>query len=190
MAGRKYDIVAVGLDPDVTCGGQLERPQWMAGGACRDTPEVDFFPEEEQAAEPARAVCRACPVQAPCLAFAVEQAEMGVWGGTTALERRSIGSAGQPAGPSLRRAAAVVDMVPGVDGRVVRVDDLVGTVEIAQRLGVADHNVVNTWRRRHPGFPQPLTTLRHGRIWSWTDVEAWARATGRLTSHPSREATG
>lgn len=163
----------------------------MAHGACRDAPGVDFFPEDEEAAEPAKAVCRDCAVGAPCLAFGIEEAEVRVWGGTTTLERRAMVTAGRPDGPVLRHAGSIVgivDIVPGVDGRMVRVDDLVGTVEIAQRLGVADHNVVNTWRRRHPTFPAPLTTLRHGRIWSWTEIEAWARATGRFPQHPSREA--
>ena len=68
--------------------------------------------------------------------------------------------------------------------RTVRLDDLVGTVEIAQRLGVRDHNVVNTWRRRHPDFPAPVLTLAVGRVWCWTDVEAWARETGRLRRDP------
>jgi hypothetical protein len=67
-----------------------------------------------------------------------------------------------------------------VSDRRVRVEDLVGTVEIAKKLGVKDHNVVNTWRRRHADFPEPLTTLRHGRVWAWPEVEAWARTTGRL----------
>ena len=67
-----------------------------------------------------------------------------------------------------------------VNDRTVRIDDLVGTVEIAHRLGVRDHNVVNTWRRRHPDFPPPLATLRHGRVWAWPDVEAWALRTGRI----------
>jgi hypothetical protein len=66
--------------------------------------------------------------------------------------------------------------------RTVRIDDLVGTVEIAQRLSVRDHNVVNTWRSRHPDFPPPVVTLRTGRIWSWTEVREWAARTGRLPS--------
>ena len=67
-----------------------------------------------------------------------------------------------------------------MEHRLVKVSELVGTVEIAQRLGVHSHNVVNVWRRRHSDFPEPVTTLRHGRIWSWPDVETWARRTGRL----------
>lgn len=69
----------------------------------------------------------------------------------------------------------------------VRLDDLVDSVVIAKRLGVRDYNVVNTWRRRHPDFPEPVVTLPLGRIWSWHDVEAWARRTGRL---PKSEPAG
>jgi uncharacterized linocin/CFP29 family protein len=72
-------------------------------------------------------------------------------------------------------------VVEGLD-RVVRVGDLVGTVEIARRVGVGDHNVVNTWRYRHADFPEPVVTLRHARVWSWVDVEHWAQRTGRLPS--------
>jgi hypothetical protein len=66
-----------------------------------------------------------------------------------------------------------------VTEKKIDLEDLVGSVEIAQRMGVKDHNVVNTWRRRHPDFPGPILTLRLGRIWSWSEVERWARATGR-----------
>ena len=84
--------------------------------------------------------------------------------------------------PGKRSAAQLNEAThPPVD-RVVRVADLVGTVEIAQRVGVGDHNVVNTWRYRHADFPEPVVTLRHARIWSWADVERWARETGRLPS--------
>jgi chromosome partitioning protein len=65
-------------------------------------------------------------------------------------------------------------------GRKVDVDDLVGTSEIAERLGVSRHQVVHDWRRRHRDFPQPVAQLKRGPIWSWRDVERWARATGRL----------
>jgi hypothetical protein len=66
--------------------------------------------------------------------------------------------------------------------RTVRASDLVGTAEIAQRLGVRDHNVVNTWRRRHGDFPAPVVILSAGRVWSWPDVEAWASRTGRIST--------
>lgn len=59
-------------------------------------------------------------------------------------------------------------------------DQLVGTTEIAQRLGVKRPQVVHDWRRRHADFPQPIVTLTKAMLWHWPDVERWARRTGRL----------
>jgi hypothetical protein len=58
--------------------------------------------------------------------------------------------------------------------------DLVGTSEIAERLGVAHAETVHAWRRRYEDFPKPVAKLGIGLIWAWKDVEAWARRTGRL----------
>lgn len=58
--------------------------------------------------------------------------------------------------------------------------ELVGAAEIAQRLGAGRTSVVHDWRRRYPDFPKPVTTLTMGHVWVWTDVEKWAKATGRL----------
>jgi hypothetical protein len=60
------------------------------------------------------------------------------------------------------------------------VDDLVGAEEIADRLGFAHVQTFHTMRRRHPDFPEPVKKLQRTMIWSWPDVEAWARTTGRL----------
>lgn len=68
----------------------------------------------------------------------------------------------------------------GEVGRRVDVDHLVGSVEIASRLGVARPQVIHDWIRRHPEFPRPVATLARVRIWAWPDVERWARRTGRL----------
>jgi predicted DNA-binding transcriptional regulator AlpA len=65
-------------------------------------------------------------------------------------------------------------------GRKYDVDLLVGTAEIAQRLGVARPQVVHDWRRRHPEFPTPVAVISRVGLWYWPDVERWARATGRL----------
>ncbi len=69
------------------------------------------------------------------------------------------------------------------------VDDLVGSAEIAERLGVKRHQVVHGWRRRYTDFPQPVADLRRRPIWTWPDAEAWARSTGRLTD-PLRRPRG
>lgn len=68
---------------------------WMSQGACRgEDPEL-FFPIA--AAGPAlaqagraKAVCRRCMVRLMCLAYAVENGQAGIWGGTTEDERRAM----------------------------------------------------------------------------------------------------
>ena len=65
-------------------------------------------------------------------------------------------------------------------GLRVDVDQLVGTTEIAARLGVQRPQVVHDWRRRHADFPKPLTVVSRVGLWYWPEVEKWARATGRL----------
>lgn len=64
--------------------------------------------------------------------------------------------------------------------RLVRVGDLVGAAEIAERLGLAHVQTVHTWRRRNIGFPEPLTVVSRVAIWSWPDVREWGEATGRI----------
>lgn len=65
------------------------RPAWMRDALCREHPEVSFFPELGESAEPAKSVCARCAVSVECLAYAIEHREDGVWGGTTARTRRS-----------------------------------------------------------------------------------------------------
>jgi hypothetical protein len=64
-------------------------------------------------------------------------------------------------------------------GRKLDADDLVGAAEIAERLGLAQVQTVHTWRRRYEDFPEPVARLKQALIWSWSDVELWARASGR-----------
>lgn len=66
--------------------------------------------------------------------------------------------------------------------RMIDIDDLVGTKEIAERVGVKRHQVVHDWRRRYPDFPQPLKKVSSSFVWDWNEVEAWARRTGRIVS--------
>lgn len=65
-------------------------------------------------------------------------------------------------------------------GRKVDSDDLVGSAEIAKRLGVRRLQVVHDWRRRHADFPEPVAELSNVLVWNWPDIESWARHTGRL----------
>ena len=67
---------------------------WRDYAACRNVDPDLFFPLGTSGAslpqiEEARQVCRTCPVSAPCLRWALDSGEAGVWAGTTEDERRS-----------------------------------------------------------------------------------------------------
>lgn len=68
----------------------LERPSWQRDAACREHPEVSFFPEKGQRLDPARAVCAGCLVRDECLDYALALGPQlaGVWAGTSEAERR------------------------------------------------------------------------------------------------------
>jgi len=66
-----------------------------------------------------------------------------------------------------------------VTRRKVYVDDLVGAVEVADRLGLSHTANVHSWRRRHADFPQPVAIVSGTYLWLWPEVERWVRATGR-----------
>ena len=38
----------------------------------------------------AKAICAECPYKTACLEYAIKNSEMGIWGGTTELERRRL----------------------------------------------------------------------------------------------------
>lgn len=77
-------------------------PGWMDQGSCRDHPQEMFYGSEDRANKArhhpnltvdevakARRVCNSCPVQMECLDFAIRnREEFGIWGGSTAGQRR------------------------------------------------------------------------------------------------------
>ncbi|MEU0335404.1 WhiB family transcriptional regulator [Streptomyces sp. NPDC006193] len=77
---------------------------WRGRAACRNEDPELFFPIGDtgpaaQQTEKALAVCRSCPVLAPCRTWALTHGETdGIWGATTAAERRSLRRRIDPAG--------------------------------------------------------------------------------------------
>ncbi len=62
---------------------------WMAHARCNEVPAHIMFPTPTEDPEPAKSVCRQCPVIAACAEYALTPpVELhGVWGGLTAYER-------------------------------------------------------------------------------------------------------
>lgn len=65
-------------------------PEWRRQAACRGASTGIFFPQPGEDVRPAIAVCAGCPVREPCLAFALQSSQPGVWGGKSEKERRRI----------------------------------------------------------------------------------------------------
>ncbi len=66
---------------------------WRDFAACLSIGPEPFFPDKGQAdlARAAKRVCATCPVTAECLNFAFAiGADFGIFGGTTAEERRTL----------------------------------------------------------------------------------------------------
>lgn len=72
--------------------------EWQMRAACRNLDNTMFFhPERERGSAKtdrerrAKAICRSCPVIEQCLRHALRVDEpYGVWGGTSASERRAL----------------------------------------------------------------------------------------------------
>ncbi len=89
---------------------------WRSRGACLSADPDLFFPispggASQRQVRRAKAVCGTCPVQAECLAFAVETGQVhGVWGGLGEEELARLRR-------GLRAAGAAPERIPGT-GRV------------------------------------------------------------------------
>jgi uncharacterized protein len=72
---------------------------------------------------------------------------------------------------------------PSVSGE----SDLVGIAEIAARSGHPT-STVQSWRRRHAGFPMPFALLASGPVWSWPAIDRWIRTEPRRVNRAARPA--
>lgn len=67
------------------------RPAWHADAACKEHPELDWFPPKGVTHRRLVEVCRGCLVREECAAFAVPRRELhGVWGGLSEKTRREL----------------------------------------------------------------------------------------------------
>ena len=125
--------------------------EWMDEGLCRQVPPSTFFPNDGVGVDVARRICASCPVQAPCLEYAlVQRIDHGVWGGGVLAPTLQ-----DPAPLALGRTApdAVVD---ALDQGVLEAGGLDGTGGADAPGHVDAHPVVGEERRRRHLAAQPL----------------------------------
>jgi WhiB family redox-sensing transcriptional regulator len=76
--------------------GRWTPEHWREVGSCRDSDPNLFYPvgrgrDALEQIEDAKAICRTCPSREPCLQFALSFRQvLGIWGGTSAEERRQL----------------------------------------------------------------------------------------------------
>jgi len=65
----------------------------MEQAGCRAVDPDLFFPEGKNKREQeynAKQICASCPIITDCLQFAIDNKQVGIWGGTTDDERRHL----------------------------------------------------------------------------------------------------
>lgn len=69
----------------------MEQRDWSEAANCRGVDPETFFVSGAVDNRAAIRVCGGCPVQEPCLQYALaEEIDHGVWGGLTERQRRSL----------------------------------------------------------------------------------------------------
>ena len=67
-----------------------EPPDWHQHAACAGTDPDLFFPTKNRTAHAAKRICAVCEVRAECLAYAIDNEPLGVWGGMSLRERLAV----------------------------------------------------------------------------------------------------
>ena len=67
-------------------------------------------------------------------------------------------------------------------GRIVDVDDLIGSTDVAEMIGLSHVNSVTTYLKRYPDFPRPVVDVSNGRIRLWLrqDIDGWLASRSRV----------
>ena len=60
--------------------------------------------------------------------------------------------------------------------------NLIDAREVAELLGLSHSNSVSLYQKRYGDMPRPVVDLGRGRckMWLRSDIEKWARQTGRI----------
>jgi WhiB family redox-sensing transcriptional regulator len=66
------------------------RPEWQEMSRCKGETELFFNEGSPNAIADAKKCCAKCNVRRICLKFALDNDEIGIWGGTTTMERQRL----------------------------------------------------------------------------------------------------
>ncbi len=93
------------IGTDSALNARPDPSEWQANSRCRAYPTRWWFAGDARETALARSVCTTCPVEGPCLEFALSRPDLlGIWAATTPTQRASLrrvrqtGSAGPAPG--------------------------------------------------------------------------------------------
>jgi WhiB family redox-sensing transcriptional regulator len=66
------------------------RPDWQDKALCKGETELFFSEAFPNLISDAKLFCEKCNVRRICLKFALDNDEVGIWGGTTTMERQRL----------------------------------------------------------------------------------------------------
>jgi hypothetical protein len=133
---------------------------WRTRGVCQTVDPETFFPAPTDPPDAAVALCGTCSVQGACLAWALEAGDChGVWGGTTARERRAMVVAWRtPEQPEERPYAEVEDTAALVVGGTIPAPGW-SAAEPAEPTIAVRGKRTGTSRRRPPSTDRPSSAV-------------------------------
>lgn len=148
---RPQEVAAARRDPRlVRAVTERHDNAWRTKGVCQTVDPETFFPVPMAPADVAINLCGRCPVAGACLAWALSVGDChGVWGGTTARERRAMLVAWRT--PEQAEELAYSEFQPATD-MIVSAGELVPTQRhpMPRLEGAADLPLFKRERTRVP----------------------------------------
>jgi WhiB family redox-sensing transcriptional regulator len=159
---RPHEVAAARRDPRLLRAA-IERQAdtaWRTRGVCQTVDPETFFPAPTDPPDAAVALCGTCSVQGPCLAWALEAGDChGVWGGTTARERRAMVVAWRtPEQPEERPYADAEDSAALVVGGSIPAPGWSAAEPAEPTIAVRGKRGTST-RRRPPSTDRPSAAV-------------------------------
>lgn len=131
----------IDVDDPLTALLNFIRPAFHADAACREHPELSWFPERGEPTKAQLAVCAGCLVRDECREAGADE-QVGIWGGLSGNARRRIGGGGGPHVGPTRATAERLEAIARMRARGA------ASAEIADRLGMS-LGALNSLERRY-----------------------------------------
>lgn len=148
---ERLDRLAEGLND------HQPQPGWIEEAICPQTDPEIFFPEKGSSSRQALKVCASCPVKLDCLTTALHSpyGAIGIWGGTTPDERKSLRRRIERTSPTLT-PGKIKNRVR--DGKILMMyHDGMSAIEIGQQLDVSSRTVHRVVARAQDLDPDKLS---------------------------------